>query len=85
MAKYTPGPWQLQGHHGDILGAQGIFIASTWARGRLPDVALILRAPKMFETIKAVLDRCDGHLYGTDQETGETFDRILKEAIEGLE
>jgi hypothetical protein len=49
---------------------------------RLADASLIASAPVLRDVLRAILERSHGRLYDTDQETGETFDRMARAALD---
>ncbi len=56
--------------------------ASTMAlKNRRVALDYIRDSRRLVEACRAVLERSGGRLYDTDQQTGETFDTILRAAI----
>lgn len=80
-SKFTPGPWEV-GDDGISTPYAGDRIhVETGENCREADARLIAAAPDLYTVCKAVLERSGGRLYDTDQETGETFDTLIRNAL----
>lgn len=85
-SKHTPGPWVARR---DQAGRPYVYCTSAmygvldWAApgiNAMANAKLIAAAPDMAKALQAVLERCPG-IFGTDQESGETFDSIIRAAL----
>lgn len=79
-ARYTPGPWKWSVDEGQYW----IETETEHVCGLVSSEAnakLIAAAPQMAEALIAILNRSNGKLYCTDQETGETFDNLARAAL----
>ena len=88
MSAHTPGPWEVYGrdsyggvHVGTVADDPGHIV--TVGEGTLEnneaDARLIAAAPELAEALEA-MRRCPG-VHQTDQETGETFDTLIRAAL----